>query len=65
MHIAGLNCRAGYATGHDAMVSDELSNAFMLEVTRFRTNKSCLYFVNNNASLHNKLFIKFHHAIYR
>ena len=45
---------------HATMASDELGNAFVLEVTRFRTNKSCLYFVNNNTSFHNKLFIKFH-----
>jgi hypothetical protein len=48
------------ATCHDAMVSDELDNAFVLEVTRFRTNKSCLYFVNKNTSFHNKYFAKFH-----
>jgi hypothetical protein len=31
----------------------------VIEVTRFRTNKSCLYFVNNT-SFYNKHFIKFH-----
>ena len=30
----------------------------VLEDTRFRTNKSCLYFVNNNTSFHNKKFVK-------
>ncbi len=35
----------------------------MLEVTLFRTNKFCLYFVNNNSSFHSKHFIKFHQFI--
>ena len=35
----------------------------MLEVTLFRTNKSCLYFVNNNSSFHSKHFIMFHQFI--
>ncbi len=35
----------------------------MLEVTLFRTNKSCLYFVNNNSSFHSKYFIEFHQFI--
>ncbi len=40
-----------------------MGNAFVLEVTLFRTNKFCLYFVNNNSSFHSKLFIKFHQFI--
>ena len=44
--------------------SHELGNEFVFEVTLFRTNKSCLYFVNNNSSLHSKHFIsKFHQFI--
>ena len=43
--------------------SRELGNEFLLEVTLFRTNKSCLYFVNNNSSFHSKRFIKFHQFI--
>ncbi len=42
----------------------ELGNEFVLEVTLFRTNKFCLYFVNNNSSFHSsKHFIKFHQFI--
>ncbi len=43
--------------------SHELSNEFVSEVTLFRTNKPCLYFVNNNSSFHGKHFIKFHQLI--
>ena len=43
--------------------SHELGNEFVFEVTLFRTNQSCLYFVNNNSSLHSKHFIKFHQFI--
>ncbi len=43
--------------------SYELGYEFVFEVTLFRTNKSCLYFVNINSSLHSKHFIKFHQFI--
>ena len=45
---------------HACICSHELGNEFVLEVTLFRTNKSCLYFVNNDSSFHSKHFIKFH-----
>ena len=37
--------------------------AFVAEVTLFLTNKSHLYFVNNDSSFHSKHFIKFHQVI--
>ena len=43
--------------------SHELGNEFVLEVTLFRTNKFCLYFVNNNSSFGSEHFIKFHKFI--
>ncbi len=43
--------------------SHELGNAFVAEVTLFRTNKSHLYFVNNDSSFHSKHFMKFHQFI--
>ena len=43
--------------------SHELGNEFVFEVTLFRMNQFCLYFVNNNSSLHSKHFIKFHQFI--
>ncbi len=46
----------------DAMVSRAISNAFVLEVT-IRTNKSYLYFVNNDSSFHSKHSIKLHQFI--
>ena len=36
--------------------SHELGNEFLLEVSLFRTNKSHLYFVNNDSSFHSKHF---------
>ena len=47
----------------DAMVSRAISNAFVLSRSLFRTNKSYLYFVNNDSSFHSKHFIKFHQFI--
>ena len=44
----------------DAIWSHELGNAFVLEVTLFRTNKAYLYFANNDSSFHSKHFIRFH-----
>ncbi len=43
--------------------SHALGNEFLLEVTLFRTNKSCLYFVNNNSSFNSKHSIKFYQFI--
>ena len=37
--------------------------AFVAEVTLFLTNKSHLYFVNNDSSFHSKHFTKFHQFI--
>ena len=37
-----------------------LGSAFMLKDTRFRTNKSCLGYVNNSTLFHNKQFVKCH-----
>ncbi len=43
--------------------SHKLGNEIVLEVTLFRTNKFCLYFVNNNSSFRSEHFIKFHQFI--
>ena len=42
------------------MVLRAIGSAFVLKDTRFRKNKSCLYYVNNNTVFHIEQFVKCH-----
>ena len=42
------------------MVLRDIGSAFVLKDMRFRTNKSCLCYVNNNTLFRNKKFVMCH-----
>ncbi len=65
MHCLARETIASNYGGSLIGCSHELGNEFVLEVLLFRTNKSHLYFVNNDWSfhMHSKHFTKVHQFI--